>query len=119
MRLGNYTCELVKGTKSQAVYDAKSIVERHRHRYEFNNDYLNDFEQAGMVPVGINPETGLVEIMEAEDHPFFIGTQFHPEYKSTVENPHPLFVAFVKAAKESQEKRNNGRHSLNILTETV
>jgi CTP synthase len=108
MRLGAYACQLRDGSHIADIYSSHRISERHRHRYEFNNAYLQSFEEAGMIPSGINPETGLVEIVEVEDHPFFIGTQFHPEYKSTVENPHPLFVAFVKAAKEAQEGRAAG-----------
>ncbi|MBS1781462.1 MAG: CTP synthase [Bacteroidetes bacterium] len=106
MRLGSYDCELNASSKAATIYGTTHINERHRHRYEFNNDYLEMYERAGMIPVGKNPKTGLVEIIEIEDHPFFIGVQFHPEYKSTVENPHPLFVAFVAAAKAAQEKRN-------------
>lgn len=105
MRLGSYACDLKEGSLAASIYNSHHINERHRHRYEFNNDFLRDFEAAGMIPSGMNPDTGLVEIMEVEDHPFFIGTQFHPEYKSTVENPHPLFVAFIKAAKAAQEGR--------------
>lgn len=105
MRLGSYACELEPNSKMATIYGKTSIEERHRHRYEFNNDFLSAFEKAGMMPVGKNPETGLVEVIELKDHPFFIGTQFHPEYKSTVENPHPLFVAFVKAAKLRQENK--------------
>jgi CTP synthase len=97
MRLGSYPCELIKGTKSSAAYGKSKIQERHRHRYEFNNKYLQQFEKNGMVASGLNPETGLVEIMEIKNHPWFVGTQFHPEYKSTVLNPHPLFVRFIKA----------------------
>ncbi len=108
MRLGGYACELKEGSHIAELYRSSRITERHRHRYEFNNEYLSAFEEAGMTPSGINPETGLVEIVEVEEHPFFIGTQFHPEYKSTVEAPHPLFVAFVKAAKEAQEVRASG-----------
>lgn len=100
MRLGAYPCQLVKGSKAREAYGKELIEERHRHRYEFNNDYLEQFEKAGMKAVGINPETNLVEIVEVEDHPWFVGVQYHPEYKSTVMNPHPLFVAFVKAAKQ-------------------
>ncbi|MBS1589832.1 MAG: CTP synthase [Bacteroidetes bacterium] len=106
MRLGSYDCELNASSKAAAIYGTTHINERHRHRYEFNNDFLEMYEKAGMIPVGKNPKTGLVEIVEIEDHPFFIGVQFHPEYKSTVENPHPLFVAFVAAAKVAQEARN-------------
>jgi CTP synthase len=98
MRLGAYPCSLKKGSKSYAVYSKAKIMERHRHRYEFNNKYLEQYEQAGMMASGINPETNLVEIIELQDHPWFIGTQFHPELKSTVKDPHPLFVRFIKAA---------------------
>lgn len=105
MRLGSYKCELRSDSKMAAIYGSTHIDERHRHRYEFNNDYVDAFEKAGMNPVGKNPETGLVEVIELSNHPFFIGTQFHPEYKSTVENPHPLFNAFVKAAKQRQENK--------------
>jgi CTP synthase len=106
MRLGSYDCELLHDSATAAIYGGTSITERHRHRYEFNNEYIDQFENAGFIPVGKNPKTNLVEIVEIKDHPFYIGVQFHPEYKSTVENPHPLFVAFVKAAKEAQEQRN-------------
>jgi len=98
MRLGAYPCRLEPASKVFEIYGKELISERHRHRYEFNNTYLEEFKQAGMVPAGINPDTGLVEIVEIPSHPFFVGTQFHPEYKSTVLHPHPLFVAFVKAA---------------------
>jgi CTP synthase len=98
MRLGEYPCDIRKGTKTFAVYGKEKIMERHRHRYEFNNKYLEEFENAGMVPAGVNPSNNLVEIIELKNHPWFIGVQFHPEYKSTVENPHPLFVRFVRAA---------------------
>lgn len=96
MRLGAYPCDIKKGSKVYEVYNAEHIQERHRHRYEFNNAYYEQFEKAGMKPVGVNPDTGLVEIMEMPEHRWFIGVQFHPEYKSTVVNPHPLFVNFVK-----------------------
>lgn len=98
MRLGAYPCELTKGSKAYSIYGKSKIMERHRHRYEFNNKYLKQYEKEGMLATGINPETKLVEIVELKDHPFFIGSQFHPELKSTVENPHPIFVKFVKAA---------------------
>jgi CTP synthase len=98
MRLGAYACELEEGTLAAKVYGTHKVQERHRHRYEFNNEYKRQFTESGMVLSGINPEGGLVEIVELPDHPFYIGVQFHPEYKSTVENPHPLFVSFVKAA---------------------
>jgi CTP synthase len=100
MRLGAYACELEEGTLACGIYGQPKIFERHRHRYEFNNEYKKEFTEAGMILSGINPEGGLVEIVELPNHPFFIGVQFHPEYKSTVENPHPLFVSFVKAALE-------------------
>jgi CTP synthase len=98
MRLGAYPCKLKKGSKIFDVYGKEMISERHRHRYEFNNQYLEQFEEAGMKATGINPENGLVEIIEIPDHPWFIGVQFHPEYKSTVAQPHPLFIEFIKAA---------------------
>ncbi|NGM74068.1 CTP synthase [Sphingobacterium sp. SGL-16] len=98
MRLGAYDCEIKKGTKAFAIYGKAKISERHRHRYEFNNEYLEQYEKAGMIASGINPDTGLVEIVELKDHPFFVAGQFHPELKSTVANPHPLFVSFVAAA---------------------
>lgn len=98
MRLGEYPCNLVKGTRTAAIYGKAKVTERHRHRYEFNNKFLKKFEDAGMIASGINPNDNLVEIMELKTHPWFVGVQFHPEYKSTVENPHPLFVKFVKAS---------------------
>jgi CTP synthase len=98
MRLGAYPCKIEKGTLAFKIYGKTLIQERHRHRYEFNNNFLNDFKKAGMVLSGINPDSELVEIIELPEHPFFIGVQFHPEYKSTVEAPAPLFVQFVKAA---------------------
>jgi CTP synthase len=104
MRLGSYDCTLEAGSLAADIYGGTQIAERHRHRYEFNNEYLQAFEQNGFMPVGKNPKTGLVEIVELKGHPFYVGVQFHPEYKSTVENPHPLFVAFVKAAKDAQEE---------------
>ncbi len=106
MRLGAYPCELKKGSLAHQVYGKPLISERHRHRYEFNNKYLAPLQKAGLVASGINPETKLVEIIELPSHPYFIGVQFHPELKSTVMNPHPLFVHFVKAAlKFSVEKK--------------
>ncbi len=97
MRLGAYQCELKKGSKSIIAYGKNKINERHRHRYEYNNAYETAFEKAGMVATGKNPETNLVEIVEIPKHRWFVGVQYHPELKSTVENPHPLFVKFVKA----------------------
>jgi CTP synthase len=104
MRLGAYPCEMKKGSKALKAYGKAKITERHRHRYEFNNKYLKEFEEHGMIASGKNPDKGLVEIIELKEHPWFVGTQFHPEYKSTVLNPHPLFVRFIKAI--SDNKRN-------------
>lgn len=107
MRLGAYPCDLKKGSKASTVYGKTKISERHRHRYEFNNKYLKQMEEAGLMATGINPETGLVEVVELRDHPWFIGTQYHPELKSTVLNPHPLFVKFVEAALEHKKAKNS------------
>ncbi|MGF1925300.1 MAG: CTP synthase [Bacteroidia bacterium] len=105
MRLGAYPCDVKKGTKAYAAYGKQHITERHRHRYEFNSAYLQKYEEAGMIASGINPDSKLVEIIELKNHPFFIGGQFHPELKSTVANPHPLFVKFVAAAMEHAKKK--------------
>jgi CTP synthase len=112
MRLGAYPCEIKPGTLAHHVYGKTLISERHRHRYEFNNKYLEQFETNGMIASGINPDTGLVEILEAKGHPFFIGVQYHPELKSTVENPAPLFVEFVAAAKNYNEMRSQIKNPL-------
>ena len=104
MRLGAFDCELQEHSKASELYGKNYISERHRHRWEFNNKYLADFEKAGMKAVGKNPKTGLVEVIEIPEHPFFVGSQYHPELKSTVENPHPLFVGFIAAAKEQAAK---------------
>jgi CTP synthase len=101
MRLGAYPCAIEEGSFAHKAYGKTEISERHRHRYEFNNAYKEIFEKSGMKASGINPETGLVEIVEISDHPYFIGVQFHPEYKSTVTNPHPLFIEFVRVALEN------------------
>ncbi len=106
MRLGAYPCEVKKETLLEKIYNSEEISERHRHRYEFNNKYLKDFEAAGFVASGKNPETGLVEVVEIPSHPFFIASQFHPELKSTVLNPHPLFIHFIRAAEQYNIKRN-------------
>lgn len=105
MRLGSYPCELTKGSKAYTAYGKSKIQERHRHRYEFNNKFLKAFEKAGMLATGINPDGNLVEIVEIKDHPFFVGSQFHPELKSTVLNPHPLFVKFIKSALEYSKNK--------------
>src|SRR6187551_1127692 len=104
MRLGAYTCKLKKGSKAQLAYAENVIHERHRHRYEFNNKYLEQIEEAGLKAMGVNPESSLVEVVELKDHPWFVGVQYHPELKSTVLNPHPLFVKFVEAS--LHHKRN-------------
>ncbi|MBQ5736771.1 MAG: CTP synthase [Alistipes sp.] len=98
MRLGGYPCHLTAGSRSAEAYGSENVVERHRHRYEFNSEFLADFEAAGMKAVGTNPDTGLVEVVEIPEHRWFVGTQYHPEYHSTAANPHPLFVRFVKEA---------------------
>jgi len=101
MRLGAYDCMLiVKDSNVFRAYNKLSVKERHRHRYEFNDTFLKDYEKKGMKAVGINPETDLVEIIEIPDHKWFVGVQFHPEYRSTVLNPHPLFVDFIKFSME-------------------
>ncbi len=104
MRLGAWDCELLENSKVSKAYGSTFISERHRHRYEFNNDYKQQIEEAGMKATGINPKTGLVEIIEIPSHPWFVGVQYHPEYKSTVLNPHPLFVDFIKAALVQSKK---------------
>lgn len=103
MRLGAYKCLLTPGSNISKAYGTDKISERHRHRYEFNNEFLSEFEKNGLKATGKNPETGLVEVVELSDHPWFVGVQFHPEYKSTVDNPHPLFVAFLSAALENNQ----------------
>jgi CTP synthase len=105
MRLGSFACHIKKGTRVYDIYKKEDISERHRHRYEFNNKFLEQFRRKGMIFSGINPETNLVEIIELKDHPWYIGTQFHPEYKSSVLNPHPLFVNFVAASLEYKKKK--------------
>jgi CTP synthase len=109
MRLGAYPCEIQEGSLAHQIYGTTHISERHRHRYEFNNDYLNQFQDNGMIASGTNPDTGLVEIVEIPSHPFFIGVQYHPELKSSVEIPAPLFVGFIAAAKKYNEQSNIGK----------
>ena len=103
MRLGNWKCELTEGSKINNVYKTTTILERHRHRYEFNNEYYTEFVENDFLPVGKNPETDLVEILEHKQHPYYIGVQFHPEYKSTVASPHPLFISFIEAALSNKQ----------------
>ena len=110
MRLGSYPCNIAKDTLAFKIYGQANINERHRHRYEFNNTFLKLFQEKGMVTSGINPELGLVEIVELPNHPFFIGVQYHPELKSTVENPQPIFVHFIKAAKEYVTNKSSAKN---------
>ena len=105
MRLGAWNCDFLQDTKIASIYNTASIMERHRHRYEYNNTYKSQLENAGMKATGFNPETELVEAIEIPSHPWFIGVQYHPEYKSTVANPHPLFLAFIKAALKHKTKK--------------
>jgi CTP synthase len=100
MRLGAWDCTLTKGSRAQAIYKQENISERHRHRYEVNNAYLADLTKNGLKATGINPKTALAEIVEIDTHPWFVGVQYHPEYKSTVLTPHPLFTDFVKACSQ-------------------
>ena len=102
MRLGAYKCKLTAGTIAAHAYGQSIISERHRHRFEFNNDYRAKLEKSGLVVAGINPEQNLVEIIELKDHPFFVASQFHPEFKSRPNRPHPLFREFIKAAKKQR-----------------
>jgi CTP synthase len=106
MRLGAYNCQITPGTKAAAAYKAKNISERHRHRYEFNNAYREQLEAVGVVFSGINPEQDLVEIAELKNHPWFVGTQFHPEFKSRPLDPHPLHLAFIKACIKKSTKKS-------------
>jgi CTP synthase len=112
MRLGAYPCNIKPASLAYSIYENEEISERHRHRWEFNNAYLEQCENAGLIASGKNQETNLVEIIELVNHPFFIGVQYHPELKSTVENPHPLFVHFIKASKEFADRKNSVRNPL-------
>ena len=112
MRLGSFPCDIKENTLASEIHGVRQISERHRHRWEFNNAYLDQFQNAGMIASGVNPDTGLVEIIELSNHPFFIGVQYHPELKSTVENPQPIFVQFIKAAKEFSEAKNPVKNPL-------
>ena len=111
MRLGAWTCRLKKSFIAEEIYQSKIITERHRHRYEFNSEYLAEYEKNGLEAIGTNPDTGLVEIIQVKDHPFYVGVQYHPEYKSTVASPHPLFIAFVNASLKYQlnKTKNAGK----------
>jgi len=105
MRLGSYPCKLKEGTKARELYGADLIHERHRHRFEFHNGYRAQFEAAGMIFSGVNPDLGLVEMIELNNHPHFVGCQFHPEFKSKPFAPHPLFAGFVRAALQGRDAR--------------
>jgi CTP synthase len=104
MRLGAWKCDITPDSLAYKIYGKTTISERHRHRYEYNSEYVDQLQKAGLISSGVNPDTGLVEIVELENHPFFIGVQYHPEYKSTVANPHPIFVSFVAAAVKAKKK---------------
>jgi len=105
MRLGKYRCQLADGSRAQQAYGEQEVEERHRHRYELNNSFRDTLEEHGLICSGINPEKNLVEIVELADHPWFVGVQFHPELKSTVYSPHPLFVTFVGQALARAKER--------------
>ncbi|WP_396590266.1 CTP synthase [Allomuricauda sp. R78024] len=107
MRLGAWDCQLKEGSLVNKVYSKTDITERHRHRFEYNNDYKAQMEEAGLLATGLNPKTGLVEVIEIPSHPWFVGVQYHPEYRSTVANPHPLFVGFVKAVLVQKQQQTN------------
>ncbi|MDX1774397.1 CTP synthase [Oceanihabitans sediminis] len=113
MRLGAWACDLKKDSLIAKAYKSEAILERHRHRYEFNSEYKEQLEAAGMIATGVNPETNLVEVVEVPEHPWFVGVQYHPEYKSTVANPHPLFIAFVKAALKHKNKKKDATMAKN------
>jgi CTP synthase len=119
MRLGAYPCIITEGSLAHRIYGSTNISERHRHRYEFNNQYLSKYEENGVVFSGRNPETGLVEIMEIPTHPFFIGVQYHPELKSTVENPAPLFVSFIAAARKYNDQKSILKNSAVLQGEII
>lgn len=105
MRLGNYPCKLVPGTKAARAYEAKDLIEeRHRHRYEFNNAYRDILEKAGLVYSGLSPDDSLVEVCELESHPWMVGCQFHPEFGSRPNRPHPLFLSFIDAARQTMRE---------------
>ncbi|MFU8827786.1 MAG: glutamine amidotransferase-related protein, partial [Brevefilum sp.] len=113
MRLGLYPCQLQPGTIAKAAYQADRVEERHRHRFELNNDFRPALEAAGMICSGISPDNQLVEITEIKDHPFMLGTQFHPEFLSRPNRPHPLFVAFIKAILNRADNSNPNQNIIN------
>ena len=118
MRLGAYPCRLQEGSFAREVYDATEVSERHRHRYEVNNEYREELGQSGMKFSGLSPDRGLVEIVELPDHPFFVATQFHPELRSRPMSPHPLFTAFVAAADQRTRQRQHQREAEATRPET-
>ena len=119
MRLGAYPCQLKEGSLARRVYDQEEISERHRHRYEVNQKYLTVLKEHGLKVSGLSPDGKFVEMVEIEDHPWFLGCQFHPEYKSRPRNPHPLFVSFVAAALDHQERREDAVPGSQIGNETA
>ena len=104
MRLGLYPCVLKRGTKAAAAYGVSLVEERHRHRFEFNNNFKEEFEEKGMVFSGMSPDEKLVEIAEIRDHPYMVGSQFHPEFLSRPMRPHPLFMDFIKVARKRKKE---------------
>jgi CTP synthase len=116
MRLGTYPCHLVEGTRAAAAYGQPVVYERHRHRFEFNNDFLYTLEKGGLIASGLSSDGKLVEIVELRDHPWMLATQFHPEFKSRPNRPHPLFLEFIRAAK--QTLREGGQHPLPLRQDT-
>jgi CTP synthase len=119
MRLGSYSCKIQPNTLAYEIYGTTDITERHRHRWEFNNQYLQEFEKSSLIPSGKNPDSGLVEIVELASHPFFIGVQYHPELKSTVEAPQPIFVHFIKAAKDFAEKKDLAKTEKQKISQSI
>ena len=107
MRLGTYPCKIKKGTKTSEIYNEEVIYERHRHRYEVNNKFKDELESAGLIFSGMSPDNNLVEMIEVEDHPFFVASQFHPEFKSRPWEPAPMFYYFIEAASKQDNKKIN------------
>jgi CTP synthase len=123
MRLGVYPCELKAGTKAAAAYQDQGqgqvIQERHRHRFEFNNHYRAQFEEQGVIFSGLSPDGRLVEIAELRDHPFMLGSQFHPEFKSRPNRPHPLFLAFLRAAEAQRVQQATDHADVNAMLASI
>jgi len=110
MRLGLYPCKIIKDSSAYRIYESELIYERHRHRYEFNNEYRELLTSKGLILAGLSPSEKLVEIIELKDHPWFIGVQFHPEFKSRPNRPHPLFKDFIRAAVERRYKQQENKN---------